>query len=45
MTVLKLTEGLGLTETGIKVSEDVGCKKRRAASTGQGITANSYLRC
>jgi len=28
MTVLKLTEGLGLTEAGVKVFEDVGCKKQ-----------------
>jgi hypothetical protein len=41
VTVLKLTEGLGLTEAGVKVFEDVGCKKRRAASTGQEIIANS----
>jgi hypothetical protein len=39
--LFKLTEGLGLTEAGVKVFEDVGCKKRRAASTGQGIIANS----
>ena len=37
VAVLKLTEGLGLTEDGIKVFEDVGWKERRAASTGQGI--------
>ena len=37
MAVLKLTEGLGLTEDDIKVFEDVGWKEWRAASTGQGI--------
>ena len=37
VAVLKLTEGLGLTEDGIKVFEDVGWKEWRAASTGQGI--------
>jgi hypothetical protein len=37
VTVVKLTEGLGLTEAGVKVFEDVGWKERRAASTGQGI--------
>jgi hypothetical protein len=35
--VLKLTEGLGLTEDGIKVFEDIGWKEWRVASTGQGI--------
>jgi hypothetical protein len=37
VTVLKLTDLPGLTEAGVKVFGDVGCKKRRAASTGQGI--------
>ena len=37
VTVLKLAAGLGLTEDGVKVFEDVGWKERRAASTGQGI--------
>ena len=37
MAFLKLTEGLGLTEAGVKVFEDVGWKERRVASTGQGI--------
>ena len=31
VTVLKLTEGLELIEAGVKVFEDVGCKKRRAS--------------
>ena len=37
MTVLKSTEGLGLTEAGVKVFEDDGWKEQRVASTGQGI--------
>jgi hypothetical protein len=37
VTVLNLIEGLGLTETGITVFEDIGWKERRAPSTGQGI--------
>ena len=37
VTVLKLTEGLGLTEVAIKVFEGVGWKERSVASTGQGI--------
>jgi hypothetical protein len=37
VTVFKLTEGLGLTEGGVKVFEYVGRKEWRAASTGQGI--------
>jgi hypothetical protein len=36
MTVSKLTEGLGLTEAGIKVFEDTGLNEQRA-TTGQGI--------
>ena len=37
MTVLKLTEGLGLTEAGIRVFEDINWNVQRAAATGQGI--------
>jgi hypothetical protein len=37
VTVVKLTEGLGLTKTGVKVLVDVGWKEQRAASAGQGI--------
>jgi len=32
-----LTDGLGPTEAGVNVFEDVGWKEWRAASTGQGI--------
>jgi len=32
-----LTDGLGLTEAGVNVFEDVGWKEQQAASTGQGI--------
>jgi len=35
--VVKLTDGLGPTEAGVKVFEDVGWKEQQAASTGQGI--------
>ena len=37
MTVIKLTEGLGLTEAGIKVSEDFDWNEQRVATAGQGI--------
>ena len=37
MTVLKSTEGLGLTEVGIKVSEDTDWNWHRAAAAGRGI--------
>jgi hypothetical protein len=37
MTVLKLAEGLGLTEGGIEVLEDICWNRQRAAATGQGI--------
>ena len=37
MAVLKLTEGLGLTEAGIRVFEDINWNGQRAAATGQGI--------
>jgi hypothetical protein len=37
VTVLKLTEGLGLTAARIKVFEDINCNGQRAAGTGQGI--------
>jgi len=37
VTVLKLTEGLGLTEAGIRVSEDINCNGQRAAATARGI--------
>jgi hypothetical protein len=37
MTVLKLTERLGLTEAGIKVFEDTDWNEQRATRTGQGI--------
>jgi hypothetical protein len=36
VTVLKLTEGLGVTEAGIKVSEDNDWNGQRAAATEQG---------
>jgi len=32
-----LTEGLGLTEAGIKISEDIDWNDQRVATTGQGI--------
>jgi hypothetical protein len=38
VTVLKLTERLGLTEAGISVSENTDWNKQRVAATGQGIT-------
>jgi hypothetical protein len=37
MMDLKLTEGLGLIEGGIKVFEDIGWNKQRVATTRQGI--------
>ena len=37
MTVLKLTEGLGLTEAAIRLFEDIKCNGQRAAATGQGV--------
>ena len=37
VTVLKLTEGLGLTEAGIRVFEDINWNGQRTAATGQGI--------
>jgi len=37
VTVVKLTDGLGLTEAGVNVFEDVGWKEQQAAPTGQGI--------
>jgi len=37
MTVMKLTDGFGPTEAGVKVFEDVGWKEQQAASTGRGI--------
>jgi hypothetical protein len=37
LTVLKLTDGLGLTEAGIKVSEDTDWNRHRAAAAGRGI--------
>jgi hypothetical protein len=37
LRVLKLTEGLGATEAGIRVSEDVDWNELRAAATGHGI--------
>jgi hypothetical protein len=37
MTVWKLAEWLGLTEAGIRVSEDNEWNEQRAATTGQGI--------
>jgi hypothetical protein len=37
VTVLKLTEWLGMTEVGIKVFEDVNWKGQLAAPTGLGI--------
>jgi cysteine synthase len=36
MTVLNLTEGLGVTEAGIKVFEDTDRKELRALTTGHG---------
>jgi hypothetical protein len=41
VTVVNLTEGLGLTEGGVGVFEDVGWKERRVALTGQGIVRMS----
>jgi hypothetical protein len=38
MAVLKLTEWLGLNETGIKVFVDKDWAEYRAAATGQAIT-------
>ena len=38
MTVLKLTKELGLTEAGIKVSEDTDSSEQRSAGIRQGIT-------
>jgi hypothetical protein len=38
MTVLKLTEGLGLTEAGIRVCEDTDWNRQRSAAVGRGIT-------
>jgi hypothetical protein len=40
MTVLKFTERLGLTEAGIKVSEDTDWNGQRAAAAGRG-----FMRC
>ena len=37
MTVFKLAEGLGLTEAGIKMSEDIDWNEQRVAATGEGI--------
>jgi hypothetical protein len=37
LRVLKLTEGLGATEAGIGVSEDVSWNELRTAATGQEI--------
>ena len=37
MTVWKLAEWLGVTEAGIRVSEENEWNKQRAATTGQGI--------
>ena len=37
MTVLKLTEGLGLTEAGIKLYEDTDWNGQWAAAAGRGI--------
>jgi len=37
MTVWKLAEWLGLTEAGIRVSEDNDWNEQQAAATGQGI--------
>ena len=37
MTVLKLTEWLGLTGAGIKIFGDIDWKKQGAAATGQGV--------
>lgn len=36
MTVLKLTDGLGLAEGGVKVFENIDSNKQRAAATRQG---------
>ena len=42
-TVLKSTDGLGLTEAGVKVLEDVRWNEQRATSTGQGtVTMRAY---
>jgi hypothetical protein len=35
--VLKLTEGLGLTEAGVRVCEDSDWNEQQAATTGQGV--------
>jgi len=35
MSVLKLTEGLRMSEAGISLSADTDCKEQRAAATGQ----------
>jgi hypothetical protein len=37
--LFKLAEGLGLTEAGIKISEDMEWNEQRVATTGQGITS------
>jgi hypothetical protein len=37
MTVLKLTEGLGLTEAAMKMFEDIGSHDQRAAAARRGI--------
>ena len=37
VTVSKLSEGLGLIEGGVEVSEDIGWNEQGAAATGQGI--------
>ena len=47
MTVMKLTERLGLTEAGITVGVDTDWNKQRAAATRQGITRTlaDFLSC
>ena len=48
MTVLKLVEGLGLTEAAISVFEDNGWNEKGTARTGQGILRiqkNQPTRC
>jgi len=44
MTVWKLAEWLGLTEAGIRVSEENEWNEQRAATTGQGIVRTLVVR-
>jgi hypothetical protein len=45
MTVLKLVEGLGLTEVAISVFEDNGWNEKGTARSGQRIQTNQPTRC